>query len=340
MAYTAPDPEQFSGMEEAYSYLAPIAAVNITLPAYVFSGPCLKLSRIIYLNQCNPGEIMKGGASWLLLAQKFSEAKEALETKLAELATDDWDGEDRKAFDAKAQKVVDQLEVIQAFAMHLGISMMLIATMLAVMVPIMLAFATILMGLAITYMIVKPIVPAGPIMAEAWRGTAMGVSATALTTLMAMDKANGLVAQALAAFITANMTISWVNMAALGNIISPASTIGSTGYSLLQGLTQLAFVRLMAPGNGPGKLAGTAVGGLITKAAPGLAGVAGGQGIYGIGNNAAGDDAPNKMTEAGVDVGLYDFIPDHDKPREGDQVSPWTADGLEAPPPPEEEAAA
>jgi hypothetical protein len=335
MAYTAPDPEQFSGMEEAYSYLAPLAAVNITMPAYVFSGPCLMLSRIIYLNQCNPGEIMKGGATWLLIAQHFSEAKEALETKLGELSLEDWDGDDRKAFDEKAQKILGQLENIQAFAMHIGISLMLIATMLAVMVPIMLAFATVLMGLAIAYMIVKTIVPAGPIMAEAWRGYAMAISATALTTLKTMDKANGLVAQALAAFIGANMTISWVNMASLGNIINPASTIGSTAYSLLDGLANLAFVKLMAPGNGAGKLAGTGVGNIIGKATGGLAGAAGAQGVYGIGNNAAGD-APNKMTDAGVNVGLYDFVPDSDKAREGDNVGGWTADGLTAPPPPEE----
>lgn len=329
MSYTAPDPEQFSGMEEAYSYLAPLAAVNITLPAYVFSGPCLKLSRIIYLNQCNPGEIMKGGATWLQLAQRYSEAKEALVAILDGLTEDDWSGEDRAAFDEKARKIAGQLENIQAFATHLGISLMLIGTMLAVMVPIMLAFATILMGLAVTYLIVKPIVPAGPIMAEAWRANAMAVSATALTTLTAMDKANGLAAQALAAFIGANMTITWVNMASLGNVVNPASTIGSTAYSLMQGLAQLAMVKLMAPGNGAGALGGTAVGGIVGKAATGLAGAAGAQGIYGIGNNAAGDDAPNKMTEAGVDVGLYDFIPDTfgDKARAGDEVGPYTEGG-------------
>ena len=325
MSYTAPDPEQFSGMEEAYSYLAPLAAVTITLPAFVFSGPCLKLSTIIYLNQCNPGEIMKGGATWLQLAQTYSEAKDAFVEILDGLAEDDWTGDDRTAFDEKAQKIIGQLENIQAFAMHLGISLMLIATMLAVMVPIMLAFATVLMGLTVTYMIVKTFVPAGPIMAEAWRGTAMAVSATALTSLKTMDTANGLVAQALAAFIGANMTISWVNMASLGNIINPASTIGSTAYSLMQGLAQLAMVKLMAPGNGAAAFGGPA-GGMIGT---GLAGAAGAQGIYGIGNNAAGDEAPNKMTETGVDVGVYDFIPDTfgDQARAGDEVGPYTEGG-------------
>jgi hypothetical protein len=66
-----------------------------------------------------------------------------------------------------------------------------------------------------------------------------------------------------------------------------------------------------------------------SKSNVGLMGAAGGQGVYGIGNNAAGEDAPNKMTETGVDVGLYDFIPDtfEDQAREGDKAPDWAGDG-------------
>lgn len=319
MAYTAPDPEQFSGMEEAYAYMAPLAAVNITLPAFVFKGPCMQLSRIIYLNQCNPGEIMKGGAQWLQLAQRYSESKEALEAKAEELAPDTWEGKDRDAFDERLDKIIGQLETIQAFAMHIGISLMAIGTMLAVMVPIMLAFATVLMGLAVACLAVRMIVPAGPIMALAYRSAAMAFSGTALATLKAMDTANGIAAQALAAFIGANMTVTWVDMAAKGNIINPANTIGSTAFSLLDGLANLAVVKIMAPGKKGGGIPGVMGGSGVNNV---LAGASGAQGIYGMGTEGAPE---NSMTEAGVDAGKYDFIPNtfEDQAREGDRPPEW-----------------
>ncbi|GAA2319063.1 hypothetical protein GCM10009853_091420 [Glycomyces scopariae] len=343
MAYQAPDPEQFAGAAEAYGYMAPLAAVNITLPAYVFGGPCVQLSRIIYLNQCNPGDILTGAAQWLQMAQKFDEAKEAFQARLDGLAPEAWAGEDRDAFDAKAEKIVNQLQAIHAFAMHLGISMFAIGLMLCVMIPIMLVMATVLMALAITTLIVQQFVPAGPIMALSWRATAMTFGTTALTALKAMDEACSMAAKVLAGFIAANMTLTWINMAANGNIISPAATIGSTGYSFLQGLAQLAVVKLMAPGRGAtgGMLSkiSTGANGALMKAGPGLIGGVGAQGIYNIGNSAAGDDAPNKMTDAGVDVGAYDFIPDTfgDKARAGDDAPSWRPDGSK--PEPEEEGA-
>ncbi|WP_112137029.1 hypothetical protein [Glycomyces dulcitolivorans] len=340
MAYQAPDPEQFAGASEAYGYMAPLAAVNITLPSFVFGGPCVQLSRIIYLNQCNPGDILTGAAQWLQMAQKFDEAREAFQARLDGLSPEAWVGEDRDAFDEKAQKIVNQLQAIHAFAMHLGISMFAIGLMLCVMIPIMLVMATVLMALAVTTLIVQQFVPAGPIMALSWRATAMTFGATSLAALKVMDEACGMAARVLAGFIGANMVLTWINMAANGNIISPASTIGSTGYSFLQGLAQLAVVKIMAPGKTAGK--GGPLGGantILSKAGPVLLGGVGAQGIYNIGNSAAGDDAPNKMKDAGVDVGAYDFIPDTfgDQARAGDEAPSWRPDGSK--PEPEGEGA-
>ncbi|RRR98259.1 hypothetical protein [Glycomyces terrestris] len=341
MAYQAPDPEQFSGMEEAYGYMAPLSAVNITLPSFTFGGPCVKLSRIIYLNQCNPGEILKGAATWLVLAQKFDEAREAMQSRIDGLPAEVWRGEDRDAYDKRARQIVNQLENMHAFAMHLGISLFSIGLILAVMVPIMLAISTALMAMAVFVLAVQFVPISGQALATAWRATAMSFATQALVVLKAMDSAAGAAGKALAAFIAANMTVSWANMAANGNIISPAATIGSTGFSLLQGLAQLAVVRIMAPGKTPGK--GGPLGGLtdaFAKAGPGLLGGVGAQGVYTIGNNAAGEDAENKMKDAGVDVGTYDFIPDsfEDQARAGDEIGSWRPDGSK--PEPEAEAAA
>ncbi|WP_026923611.1 hypothetical protein [Glycomyces arizonensis] len=324
MAYTAPDPAQFDKMEMAYSYLAPSAAVNITLPTLLFKGPCIKVSKIIYLHQCNPGKIMKGGAQWLLLAQKYSEARDMIEEKVNRIAPEAWEGKDRDAFDEKVQNILGQLETIQAFAMHIGISLMTIASMLAVMIPVMLTYATMLMGLTIPYMWFRmqpP--PLGTIMARSYHVMALGMATSAYATLKAMEAMHTAVARALAAFIGANMTVSWVDMATKGNIINPANTIGGTVFNLMDGLANLAITRALAPGGAATKSLGPGV-------AAGLAGGVGAQGVYNLGTEGAAQTGlPNEMTDEGVNAGTYDFVPDAagEELSKGDQPPAWTPGG-------------
>jgi hypothetical protein len=324
MAYQAPDPAQFDTMKEGYAYLAPAAAVAITLPAFVFGGPCAKIAKIIYLRQCNPGEIVQGGAMWLQVAQQFDLAREAFQARLDALTPDQWTGQDRDAFNEKAQQILTQLSAISAFALHLGVSMTMIGFTLAILIPILVAVATVLFAMAATVLIVRNFVPAGPIMALAWRTQATVFATTSLAGLKTLEKVVDGASVALAGFIGANMTVTWVNMAAAGNIINPLNTLGSTVYSLAQGLLNLAFVHLMAPGkkclfpNGiPAKI---------------LLGGVGVQGGYSFSNaivDSADENAPNKMKEEGIDALTYDFFPSKwdDTARSGDAPHSWRNDG-------------
>lgn len=327
MGYTAPDPSQFDGMEQAYSYMGPLAAAQIVFPRMVFSmaGPGIqRIANIIFMNQTNPGLIMQGAAHWLKTAEKYLAAKEALDQELANLDADSWEGYDRDQFDDKAAKVGEQLTIIAAFAMHIGISLFAIAAIVAVMVPLMLAFATALMALAITY---KAIMATGfgALAALSVMAAAKTVILAAIAVLEPLDKAIDITSKTLAAFIAGNMTASWAAMAANGNIINPVDTLGSTGFSMLQGLAQMGLRNLMAPAGGPGAKA-TPINNLLT----GFTGV---QGAYNIGNNIAGDvnpDGPNAMTDAGIDVMALDFIPNNhgfeDKARTGDELPDYTSD--------------
>lgn len=333
MSYTAPDPEQFAGMEQAYSYMAPLAAVQIVLPAFTFSGPVTQISRIIYMNQCNPGLIMQVGASWLQLAEKYLAASEKLKEKTGEVTEQDWSGEDRAAFDDKAGKMDAQLVVIAAFAMHVGISLFIIAAMLAVMVPLMLAVAASLMAMAVFYMAVKFVPVIGPIVSENVRVVATTVGMSCLGVLEALDKAITVAAQALAGFIGANMTASWAALASKGNVINPLDTIGSTGFSLLQGLSQMALRNLMAPGRtGTGTVGkfSPKLDGMLARQNPAMTTFVGGQGVYNIGNNINGDvdadgDAERWDRQTGVDFGGLDFVPNtfEGQAREDDSTPQW-----------------
>lgn len=342
MAYTAPDPNQFSGLEQASSYMAPLAAAQITLPAFVFSGPCTALSRLIYMNQCNPGQLMIVAATWLQVAEKYLAASDKLKEKTGAVDGDAWTGDDRDAFDGKADKVAVQLQVIGAFAMQIGISLFIMGTMLAVMVPLMLAVATSLMAFGVAYLTIRAIPnPISAIVAENIRLAATTTAASSLTALTALDNAIGVAAKTLAAFIGGNMTTSWIAMASQGNFINPVNTLGSTGFSMLQGLSQLALRNLMAPGRkGADGLhldkISKGLNDTVAKANPFMQGFVGVQGVYNIGNNAAGDvnpDGPNAMTDAGIDVMGLDFIPNNfeDKARGGGDDAPsWSLEGESA----------
>lgn len=337
MGYTAPDPEQFSGLEQASSYMAPLAAAQITLPAFLFSGPCTALSRLIYMNQCNPGLLMTVAATWLQVAEKYLAASDMLKEKTGAVDGETWSGDDRDAFDGKADKVAAQLQTIGAFAMQIGISLFIMATMLAVMVPLMLAVATSLMAFSIAYLTIRAIPnPISAIVAENIRLIVMSTATSSLAALTALDNAIGIAAKTLAGFMGANMTATWIAMASKGILINPADTLGSTGFSMLQGLSQLALRNLMAPGRAGAS--GTHLDKIskplsetVSKANPFMQGFVGVQGVYNIGNNAAGDvnpDGENKMTDAGIDVMGLDFIPNtfEDKARGGGDDAPtWSS---------------
>ncbi|MFB9661086.1 hypothetical protein ACFQS3_00045 [Glycomyces mayteni] len=316
MGYNAPDPEQFSKMEQAFSYMSPLAAAQIALPAHLFSGPVTFIARAIYLKQANPGQIMQGAAHWLKCAEKYLAAAEALRTEAKSLSEDEWSGDDRKAFEEKAEKAAQQLETIAAFAMQVGISLFAIATMLSVMIPLMLAVATAQMAFAVFYLATKAIPPpVGPVVSENCRVIAMTTGATCLTVINTIEAALKVAAQGLAAAIGGNMTISWAYMASRGNLVNPGDTIGSTGFSLLQGLAQMTVGNLMAPGRtGTGTVGKISpkLDGIMAKGNPYLLGFTGVQGTYNTGMNIQGDvnpDAENKMTGAGVDLLGQDWIP-------------------------------
>lgn len=294
MSYSAPDPAQFDGMEKAYSYLAPVAAGLIVLPAFTFGGPVTKIAKIIYMNQCNPGQIMQVGVHWLQLAQKNLDSADKLGAEVDAVSEEDWSGKDRDAFNKKADDVIAQLRTIGAFAMQLGISLMTIGTMLAILVPMMIAIATALMAVTVTFLAIRA-TPIGPFVCPEMRAGVIATATGILGAMEAIDDGIGLTGRTLAAFIGGNMAVSWGVLASKGLKVNPTDMVGPMAFNLIQGLTQRALRNAMG-----GLGSGTTV-------------FSAGQAVYGVGNSIQGDvapDAENKMTDAGVDVGFLDFMPD------------------------------
>jgi hypothetical protein len=316
MSIGAPEPESFQGMMDTFAVMAPAAAVEIVLPAFTFGPSCTQIARIIYMNQCNPGQIMMVGAYWFQVAEKYITAAQALDDEVSSIDAESWEGEDCQAFVDEAGKVRAQLWTIALFAIEVGIGLFSIAALLAVMVTAYTALATILMAMAVAYWPLQAFPLTAPA-AAAVRTAAMTVAATGLTVLKALDTALTALGRGLAAAIGAGMGVSWTALATQGNVVNPLDLVGPTAFNMAQGLAQLGARNLMAPSGGK-------------HVAPGLSHLfMGGQGAYNTGLNTndmaqdgAVDGANDPRAETGVDPGNLDFIPSIDAPEWADDDAP------------------
>ncbi|MFG3340904.1 hypothetical protein [Glycomyces sp. NPDC048151] len=303
MSIGAPDPASFQPMMDAFAMASPAAAVEIVLPAFTFGPACTQIARIIYMNQCNPGQIMMVGAYWLQLAEKYIKAGLDLGDKVDAFDAESWEGDDCDAFTDQSGKVRAQLFAIGAFAVEVGMGLFTIAALLAVMVTAYAALATVLMGMALVYWPLQAF-PLTAGAAVAVRTAAMTVAATGLGVLQSLDAALKTLGNTLAAFIGGGMVGSWATLAVSGNVVNPLDLVGPTAFNMANGFAQLALRNAAAPSAGK-------------HVAPGLNHLfVGGQGAYNLGlnlNDRAQDGAVDGKNDPratyGIDPGNLDFIP-------------------------------
>ncbi|WP_335992243.1 hypothetical protein [Glycomyces sp. MUSA5-2] len=318
MSIGAPEPSSFQGMMDAFAIAAPAAAVEIVLPAFTFGPSATQIARIIYMNQCNPGQIMMVGASWLQLAEKYIKAGDGLGDKVDAFDAEAWEGDDCSAFVDQSGKVRMQLFTIAAFAIEVGVGLFTIAALLAVMVTAYAALATVLMGMALVYWPLQAFPLTAPA-AAAVRTAAMTIAATGLGILKTLDAGLEALGNGLAAFIGGGMTGSWAVLATQGNVVNPLDLVGPTAFNMANGFAQLALRNAAAPSGGRHVAGG--LGHLFV----------GGQGAYNLGlniNDLAGngdvDGKEDPRGTYGVDPGNLDFIPFVDTPEgESEPTGTW-----------------
>jgi hypothetical protein len=313
MSIGAPDPKSFQGMMDAFAIAAPAAAVEIVLPAFTFGPSCTQIARIIYMNQCNPGQIMMVGAYWFQLAEKYITGGKDLEGEVSAMDAEAWEGEDCDAFVDQSGKASMQLYTIAAFAIQVGLGLFTIAALLAVMVTAYAALATCLMAMALVYWPLQAF-PLTAAAAVAVRTAAMTIAATGLGILKTIDTALTGLGNGLAAFIGGGMTGSWAVLATQGNVVNPLDMVGPTAFNMMNGFAQLALRNAAAPSSGRHVAGG--LGHLFV----------GGQGAYNLGLNAndlAGngdvDGKEDPRGTYGVDPGNLDFLPFVDTPEGADE---------------------
>ncbi|MCD0442307.1 hypothetical protein LO763_01535 [Glycomyces sp. A-F 0318] len=107
-------------------------AVAIAPPAVVFGPAVQSLAAGVYTNQCNPGDVMKAGGAWIMLAEKNTEAAEALQAEIDAVTPEHWSGDDADAFAEAAGNVKRQLQELAATALLIGAQLVAFAVTLTV----------------------------------------------------------------------------------------------------------------------------------------------------------------------------------------------------------------
>ena len=119
-------------MSPYYNGVIKTCAVAIAPPAIVFGLAVQAMATSVYLNQCNPGDIMKAGGAWVKLAEKHQEAVEALQAEVDKVNDENWKGDDAEAFKEAAANVMSQLDQLAVSAFIIGAQLVAFAVMLTV----------------------------------------------------------------------------------------------------------------------------------------------------------------------------------------------------------------
>jgi hypothetical protein len=223
-------------------------AVGIAPPAIAFGLSVQALATSIYLNQCNPGALMKAGGAWILLAEKNFEAADALEAETATVNDDNWCGDDATAFKEASSDVGSQLRELAVMAFTVGVQLMAFSALFAAYWTF-LAVVTVVMDVyfvayiaALAGVVTSPGAPG--IMASA---QATGASMLAITKKI--ENALSTIAAVCAGIMGAFTAFTFTFQKIKGNPVSPLDIAGAGITNIAEGLFVYAVNALtMTPG--------------------------------------------------------------------------------------------
>jgi uncharacterized protein YukE len=227
--------EAGEAMAGEYNAVIKSCAIGIAAPAIAFGLSTQALATVVYLNQCNPGDIMKGAGAWIALAEKNLEAVEALQAEVDKVNDSNWSGDDAEAFKAASGDVKAQLTQLAVNAYLVGAQLLAFAVMLtvfwlfltaatAIMVVYFGAYAAALAGVVSS-------IGAPAIMASA------NVTAAALLATAKSFEATLISISTGCAAITGAMTVfTFAFQKSQGNPVSPLDIAGAGLTNMIEGL--------------------------------------------------------------------------------------------------------
>lgn len=235
-------------MSPYYNGVIKSCAVAIAPPAIVFGLAVQSMATSIYLNQCNPGDILKAAGAWVSLAEKNTAAAEALQAEVDTVNDGNWSGDDADAFRASAANVKAQLQELAVTAFLIGAQLLAFAAMLTVYWLFLTACTVVMDAFLAAYLAALAGVLTAP-GAPAIMASAQTV-ATSLVASMKSFEAYLIAVSTGCAALTGGLTaVTFGYQKIKGNPVDPLDIAGAGLANMLEGLLVYGInVATMTPG--------------------------------------------------------------------------------------------
>lgn len=228
--------ETGSAMSPYFNGVIKSCATGIMPPAVVLGPAVQALATSIYMNQCNPGDLMKAAGAWMTLAERNWDAAEALEAEVAQVNEGNWNGDDAEAFKAKAADFQTQLQELAVNACLLAAELIVLSVTLAAYWAYLLT-CTIAMD---AYLVAYVSALATGVGAPAAAGIQASANATAATMVGYAKTTEGVIAtisHTCAVLCGAFTVFTFAFQKAQGNPANPLDIAGAGIVNMLEGLT-------------------------------------------------------------------------------------------------------
>ncbi|GAB3220004.1 hypothetical protein GCM10027447_03830 [Glycomyces halotolerans] len=235
-------------MSGYYEGVIKSCAVAIAPPALTFGLSVQSLATSIYMNQCNPGDMIKSAGAWIKLAEKNFEAMESLGGQTDRVGDDNWKGEDAEAFKDASDNIQQQLGELAVTAFLIGAQLIALAVALTIYWVFLFA-CTVTMGVFLAAYVAAYAGVVTSVGAEAIRTSCVTVATAFCSTVKAFEATIRSISAGCAALTAGLSGITFVFQKAHGNPVSPMDIAGSGLTNMLLGLGTFAERSLtMTPG--------------------------------------------------------------------------------------------
>lgn len=235
-------------MSPYYNGVIKSCAIAIAPPAIVFGLSVQAMATSIYMNQCNPGDILKAGGAWVALAEKNFEAVEALQTEVDSVNDENWCGDDADAFRDSANGVKIQLQELAIAAFLIGAQLVAFSAMLTVYWIFLTACTVVMDAFLVAYLGALAGVVSAP-GAPAIRASALTVATSLVATMKSFESVLISISTGCAALTGGITAFTFGFQKGAGNPVSPVDIAAAGLTNVLQGLAVYGLnALLMTPG--------------------------------------------------------------------------------------------
>ncbi|MEU6857714.1 PPE domain-containing protein [Glycomyces sp. NPDC046736] len=244
-------------MSPVYEDIISGCAIAIMPPALVFGLSVQAVATSIYMNQCNPGDMFKAAGAWIVLAEKNTEAAEALAAQTARVNDENWKGTDAEAFKNNSSDVQAQLQQLAITAFLIAAQLIALGIALTVFWVFLLAVTVVMDAFLVAYVAAY----AGVITAvgaEAIRASCLTVASALLATTKSFEATMSAISSGCAAVTALLTVITFAYQDAKGNPVTIEEIAKGSLTNQLLGLGTFAErALLMTPGGKHASLGAT-----------------------------------------------------------------------------------